>query len=294
VVFLRKRKRPQGPADEEDEQEAMVAAAHSMIQRGLSAQRALVELTRSFPDDVSGLTELDPSVFADERYPFFRTKAGRRRFEEIVALLSSKAGDDSLLGNDLVEVLSQSMSAQAPPDQVASSIAARVPEDQWGAFSRMRLDELAKALRSLGNRYPALATPHARSIALDIQAALRSESRNSASNSMTVGWLVRAAGLGRRGETLRLPNGRAVVGRGPDCQVRLDVDTNIAPQHAAIVERRGAFYIEPMQGTLKLETKPVTGRVPLNDGDTIEMGLGRYVFKCVSSGNVGQSRPPGA
>ena len=290
VVFLRKRGR-QGEAEAgDDEEQAVVAAAHALIQRGLSAPRALVELTRSYPNDVSSLAELDPSVFADERYPLFKTKAGRRRFEELQALLTHKANDDSLLGNDLAEILSQSISGQAAPDQVASSIAARVPEDQWGAFSRMGLDELARALRASGGSFPVLASPRARGVALEIQAALRNESLNSAKNSMTVGWLVRAAGQGKRGETLRLPSGRAVLGRGPGCEVRMDGDTQIAQQHAAISERRGAFTIEPMQGTIRVETKPVSGRAPLGDGDTIEIGQSRYVFKCVSSGNVGQSR----
>ena len=290
VVFLRKRGR-QGQAEAgDDEDQAVVAAAHALIQRGLSAPRALVELTRSYPNDVSSLAELDPSVFADERYPLFKTKAGRRRFEELQALLTHKANDDSLLGNDLAEILSQSISGQAAPDQVASSIAARVPEDQWGAFSRMGLDELARALRASGGSFPVLASPRARGVALEIQAALRNESLNSAKNSMTVGWLVRAAGQGKRGETLRLPSGRAVLGRGPGCEVRMDGDTQIAQQHAAISERRGAFTIEPMQGTIRVETKPVSGRAPLGDGDTIEIGQSRYVFKCVSSGNVGQSR----
>ncbi|MBN2573009.1 MAG: FHA domain-containing protein [Deltaproteobacteria bacterium] len=289
VLFLRKRARQQ-PAGGEDASEAVVAAAHGLIQRGLSAQRALVELTRGFPNDVAVLADLDPSVFADERYPLFRTRAGRRRFEELQALLSSKASDDSLLGKDLVEVLSQSIAGRAPPDQVASSIAARVPEDEWGVFSRMGLDELARALRASGTRYPVLATPRARGVALEIQAALRNESRNSAGKSLTVGWLVRATGPGLRGETLRLPGGRVVLGRAPDCQVRLDTDSQIAQQHAMIGEKRGSFHIEPMQGVIKVETKPVSGRVALGDGDTIEIGQSRYVFKCVSSGNVAQSR----
>jgi hypothetical protein len=288
VFFLRKRSRQEEEGAGQDD-EAVVAAAHALIQRGLSAQRALVELTRSFPNDVSSLAELDSSVLSDERYPLFRTKAGRRRFEELQALLSSKASDESLLGGDLAEVLSQSISGQAPPDQVASSIAARVPEDQWGAFSRMGLDELARALHASGTRHPVLASPRARGVALEIQAALRSESR-STNRSLAVGWLVRAAGQGKRGETMRLPGGRAVLGRAPGCEIRMDADTQIAQQHAAISERRGSFYIEPMQGTIKVETKPVSVRQPLGDGDTIEIGQSRYVFKCVSSGNVGQSR----
>ena len=289
VVLLRRRSRQDEDEGGIEDEDAVVAAAHALIQRGLSAPRALVELTRSYPNDVSRLAELDAAVFADERYPLFKTRAGRRRFEELQALLTHKSTDDSLIGNDLAEILSQSISGQAAPDQVASSIAARVPEDQWGAFSRMGLDELARALRASGGHYPVLASPRARGMALAIQAALRSESQN-VSRAMAVGWLVRAAGQGKRGETLRLPSGRAILGRAPDCQVRMDADTQIAQQHAAINERRGAFFIEPMQGTIKVETKPVSGRVPLGDGDTIEIGQSRLVFKCVSSGNLSVSR----
>ena len=288
VLVLRRRPPREEPGADEDEQ-PVVSAAHALIQRGLSAQRALVELTRSYPNDVASLAQLDASVFTDERYPLFKTKAGRRRFEELQSLLSRKTSDDSLLGADLADVLSQSISSQTPPDQVASSIAARVPEDEWGAFSRLGLDELARALRASGGRYPVLASPRARGVALEIQAALRNESR-SANHSLAVGWLVRAAGQGKRGETLRLSSGRVVIGRGVGCEIRLDADVQIAEQHAAISERRGAFYIEPMQGSIKVETKPVSARQPLGDGDTIEIGQGRYVFKCVSTGNVGQSR----
>ena len=289
TVILR-RHPDSGERIEDEEDQPVVGAAHALIQRGLPAQRALVELTRSYPNDVGILAALDASVFSDERYPLFKTKAGRRRFEELQALLSHKSNDDTLLGADLAEVLSQSISSQAPPDQVASSIAARVPEDQWSAFARLGLDELAKALRASGSRNPVLASPRARGVALEIQAALRNESR-STNQSLAVGWLVRAAGQGKRGETLRLPEGRVVLGRGPACQLRFESDTQVADQHAVISDRRGAFYIEPMQGTIKVEAKPVSAKQPLGDGDTIELGQARYVFKCVSTGHVSHSRP---
>jgi hypothetical protein len=289
LVLVRRRPKADERFEDEDEQQ-VVTAAHALIQRGLPAQRALVELTRSYPNDVGALAELDPSVFLDERYPLFKTKAGRRRFEEIQALLSQKSNDDTLIGADLAEVLSQSISSQTAPDQVASSIAARVPEDQWSAFARLGLDELAKALRASGARHPVLASPRARGIALEIQAALRSESR-STNKSLAVGWLVRTSGQGKHGQTLRLPEVRTVIGRGAECQIRLDGDPQVADQHAVISERRGAFFIEPMQGSIKVETKPVTGKQPLGDGDTIELGQGRYVFKCVSAGHVSHSRP---
>lgn len=289
VVVVRKRGSSNDRGEDDDEQ-PVLTAAHALIQRGLPAKRALVELTRSYPNDVGTLAELDPSVFEDDRYPLFKTKAGRRRFEELQALLAQKSDDDSPIGDELAEILSQSISGQVPADQVASSIAARVPEEDWSAFARLGLDELAKALRASGSRYPVLASPRARGVALEIQAALRNESR-STNRSLAVGWLVRAAGQGKRGETLRLPEGRVVVGRGAGCQIVLEGDPQVADQHAVIGERRGAFYIEPMQGALKVETKPVTAKQPLGDGDTIEIGQGRYVFKCVSSGHVSHSRP---
>jgi len=82
-----------------------------------------------------------------------------------------------------------------------------------------------------------------------------------------------------------------VLGRGDACQVRFEADAQVADQHAAISERRGTFFIEPMQGTIKVETKAVTGKQPLGDGDTVELGQARYVFKCVSAGSVSHSRP---
>ncbi|MBN2572947.1 MAG: VWA domain-containing protein [Deltaproteobacteria bacterium] len=283
------RRRSVRPGDREDEDSSpVVAAAHSLIARGLSAPRALVELTRSFPKEVSTLATLDASVFADERFPLFRTRPGRRRLEELRALLAHEAGDDGLLGEELAEVLSRSISSGAPAEQVASNIAARVPEDQWGAFSRMALDDLAYALRASGARYPVLASPHARGVALEIQAALRSEGRN-VGRVVAVGWLVRVAGQGERGETVRLPAGRAVLGRAPGCSLRMDGDTQIAARHAAIVEQHGAFFIQSVQGEVRVEARPVRGSAPLSDGDTIAIGRSQFVFKCVSSGHAGPS-----
>ena len=62
------------------------------------------ELSARLTDSLCGhrtdrLAEIDDSVFSDERYPLSRTRAGRRRFEELRALLTSKASDDSLLGD---------------------------------------------------------------------------------------------------------------------------------------------------------------------------------------------------
>ncbi len=163
------------------------------------------------------------------------------------------------------------------------SIAARVPEDQQSDFLRLGLDDLASRLRKAGERYPVLASPRSRGAALAVQDALRAQS----GASLAVAWLVRAAGPGPRGETLRLAAGRAVLGRSPSCEIRLDRDKQVAEQHAAISESRGQFAIEPLQGPVKIEDAAASSRQPLGDGDTIEIGESRFVFKCVTMGNLG-------
>jgi hypothetical protein len=263
------------------EEPSLLAAVHDLIGRGLSAQRAVVELTRSLPESLAGLTATAPAWLSHPRYPLLQTRAGRRRFEEIVALI--RHGDDSGLGDDLAATLAEVLAAKTPARQAALSIAARVPEDQQSDFLRLGLDDLASRLRKAGERYPVLASPRSRGAALAVQDALRAQS----GASLAVAWLVRAAGPGPRGETLRLVAGRAVLGRSPSCEIRLDRDKQVAEQHAAISESRGQFAIEPLQGLVKIEGAAAPSRQPLGDGDTVEIGESRFVFKCVTTGNLG-------
>ncbi len=269
VLFLRSR-RPRG-------EPSVFAAVHDLIGRGLSAERAMVELTRSFPESLAGLTMADSSLLSDPRYPLLQTRAGRRRFEQIVALL--RRSDDALLGDDLAVALAEAIAAKTPARQAALSMAARVPEDQRSDFLRLGLDKLASRLRKAGERHPILASPRSRGAALAIQDELRSQ----IGAGLAVAWLVRAAGPGRRGESFRVAAGRCVLGRGPSCAIRLETDTRVAEQHAVLSETRGEFAIEPLQGDVKVEDLPVRSPQPLGDGDTIEIGGSRLVFKCVTT-----------
>jgi hypothetical protein len=185
-----------------------------------------------------------------------------------------------LLGDDLAAALAEAIAARTPARQAALSIAARVPEDQRSEFLRLGLDQLAASLRQAGDRYPVLASPRSRGAALAIQDALRAQG----GAGLAVAWLVRAAGPGRRGETLSVPAGRAVLGQGSHCDIRLDTDDQVAQQHAAISETSGQFSIEPLQGRVRIEDRPAPSRQPLGDGDTIEIGQSRFVFKCVTGG----------
>jgi hypothetical protein len=283
LLILRLRASRQFEADEDP----IIPAAHALIRRGMSPQRALVELTRSFPESIAGLASVDESIFSDPRYPFLKTRAGRRRFEEIQALLTQGDGDESPLHDDLFAALADAVTAQTPPRKAAESIAARLPDDQWGALLRLGLEDLARALRQAGKRFPVLGLPRSRGAVLAIQDALRART----GSSLAVGWLVRAAGPGKRGETLALRASRAVLGRGVGCDLVLGGDAQVGEQHAAISDTRGEFAIEPLGGPIKVEAASIQARHSLGDGDTIEIGESRYVFKCVTTGNLGKSSP---
>jgi predicted component of type VI protein secretion system len=80
-----------------------------------------------------------------------------------------------------------------------------------------------------------------------------------------------------------------VLGRGTDCDLVLGGDAQVAERHAAISESHGEFAIEPIGGLVKIEDVPIETSHPLGDGDTIEIGQSRYVFKCVTTGNLAKS-----
>ena len=281
LLFLRFR----GPNKSEADEDPIISATHALIRRGMSAQRALVELTRSFPESIAGLANFDESIFSDPRYPFLQTRAGRRRFEEIRALLGQTDGEESPLHEDLFAALAEAVTAETPPRKAAEGIAARLPETQWSALSRLGLEDLARMLRQAGKRFPVLGLPRSRGAVIDIQDALRART----GSSLAVAWLVRAAGPGKRGETLALRSSRAVLGRGTGCDLILGADTRVAEQHAAISDLRGEFAIEPLGGDIKVEKISIQARHPLSEGDTIEIGESRYIFKCVTTGNLGKS-----
>ena len=80
-----------------------------------------------------------------------------------------------------------------------------------------------------------------------------------------------------------------MVGKGAACDLVLGGDAQVAEQHAVISDTHGEFAIEPLAGPIKIEDVRIDARHPLGDGDTVEIGQSRYVFKCVTTGNLGKS-----
>jgi len=93
--------------------------------------------------------------------------------------------------------------------------------------------------------------------------------------------LVVRSGGGRVGETFH-PDGRAertTIGRSPECDIFLD-DVTVSRQHAVLVERDGAFFIED-QGSLNgtfVNRRRIDSTAQLDNGDELQIGKYRLSF----------------
>jgi hypothetical protein len=282
-------------ADDDDDgsdEETIVSATHDLIRRGASPQRAVEELARVHGSAVHQLVNLDEEVLSDSRFRYFQTRAGRARLKDIQDILAKKAVARAALGGTLAGILASAIKEQTPPDQAAKIMAAQVAPEEATEFAGMPLDRLADALRSAAGSQSVLSTPRARGIAVAIQDALRAG--QLAGRRVVVGWLVRAGGPGRRGETLRLDPARSVIGRAPSAAPRIDADMELAAEHAEIVFDAGEFFVTPLEGTVQVEGAPISERRQLTDGESLRVGSGTYVFKAVSSGRLAGTTNPGA
>ena len=284
TLAFRRRGGPGAPVSAE----ALVAAAHDLIRRGASPERAAEELVRRFPEAPALLAGMDDALLVDPRFPYLRTRPGRKRMQEIRELVAERSGDTAGLGESLARVLAEAVAGQMPADQAAEKVNAHATAEERAAFVGLDLDRLADALRGAARAHPPLGTPRARGIAVAIQDALRTG--ENAAQGVAVGWLVRAGGPGRRGETLRLAAERTVIGCSVTCAVRIIDDPAMAPEHAEIVSVDEEFAIAPLGGVVRVEGQPVTRRQALVDGETIDLGGGMYVFKCASVGNLATVR----
>jgi hypothetical protein len=90
--------------------------------------------------------------------------------------------------------------------------------------------------------------------------------------------LVVRAGGGRAGETFTPAGERTRIGRSPDCDIFLD-DVTVSRNHAVLVEREGAFYVEDqgsLNGTFVNRHRIDSAR--LENGDELQVGKYRMTF----------------
>jgi hypothetical protein len=279
AMFLLRRRGGAAAGDND----AILRAAHDLIRRGASPRRAVEELTRTYPRAVGSLAEIDAELFSDPRFPYFRTRPGRLRMQEIRDLLAKKSVDNPELDDGLAAVLAEAVGNRTAPEQAAAMVAARVGADECTAFTSLTLDHLVEALRSAAGPHPTLGTPRARGAVVAIQDMLRTR---GGALGIVVGWLVRAGGTGRRGETLRLGDERTLIGLSASCAIRLSLDATVAGEHAEVSLDNGEFAIAPVGGPVTVEGAPVQARRVLTDGETVGIGDGLFIFKSASAGNL--------
>jgi hypothetical protein len=290
VAFVALRRKGGDTATDDD---AVLTSAHDLIRRGASPRRAVEELTRQYPESLGRLVDLDPEIFSDPRFPYFRTRPGRLRMQEIRDLLAKKSVDRPALDDTLAAVLAEAVQNRMLAPKAAEMVAARVGAEEWTAFTGLDLEQLVEALRGSAEAHPVLATPRARGAVVAIQDTLRSH--GGGARGLVVGWLVRAGGSGRRGETLRVGDGRTRIGQAPSCAIRLTGDAAVVAEHAEISLESGDFAIAPLGGAVTVEGARVERRRVLIDGETIGVGDSLFVFKSVNAGNLSAERtaPPG-
>ena len=109
---------------------------------------------------------------------------------------------------------------------------------------------------------------------------------------IVVGWLVRAGGSGRRGETLRLGDARTLIGLSGSCAIRLSHGSHRRGRaRRGHARGRASSSIAPLGGPVTVEGAAIDKRHALTDGETIGIGDGLFVFKSASAGNLSSSEP---
>ena len=190
-------------------------------------------------------------------------------------------------------MLAEAVQARMEPEKAAETLAGRVSGDELTAFAGLDLEQLAEALAAAARAHTSLGSPRARGVAVSIQDALRS---GGAARGVFVGWLVRSGGPGTRGETLRLGSAPTLMGRAPDCALRL-IDAAVAAEHAEFSIEGGQFVVAPKEGIVSVEGQRVERRHILTDGETIAVGDTLFIFKSASAGNLTRAistAPPAA
>jgi hypothetical protein len=281
VLLVRQLRAPAGPPVQEVSDELF--AVHDLIRRGVSPQRAVDELTRNHPEAIQALADADGDVLDDPRFPYFRTRAGRLRLQEIRALVAKKKSTRPAFGRTLIDSLVSAVEGRTTPEDTAAKLSVRVAEQEWTSFAGLDLQQLSAVLRDAAKEFPILGTPRARGLAVSIQDQLRGR---GGLEPILVGWLVRSEGPGRRGQTLRLSDERNVLGSAPGCNIRLTEDPSIADEHAEIARQGSEFSISALRGAVQVEGSAIDGRRALTDGETIEIGTTFLVFKSASAGTL--------
>lgn len=92
------------------------------------------------------------------------------------------------------------------------------------------------------------------------------------------GWLRVAAGI-IAGKQFILYRNPTVIGSSPKCEIYLFKDPSVAPKHAAVNNRNGAFFITAIEGATVLVNNIPIRQQKLKTGDYIRVGSTVFAFE---------------
>ena len=120
--------------------------AHNLIRRGASPDRAAEELGRAYPEAGLLLTDVDERLLSDKRFPYLRTRPGRKRLQEIRTILGTRRADAPSLPEGLSRVLADAVASGVSAPAVAERLSALTSSEERASFAALDLEELAEAL----------------------------------------------------------------------------------------------------------------------------------------------------
>jgi hypothetical protein len=173
-------------------------------------------------------------------------------------------------------VIAEAMAAGLNPRRTSRRMRALLAAGEWSAFSAATPHQLQTQLAAQRPGLPALNAAAAGAFVAETQRELRED----LARPIAAAWLVDGAG-----QTFRLPLPAAVVGGAPPCDPCI---ADLAPEHAEIALARGRFRIRARGGPVLVGGRSVAEQHELTDGDVLQLGRARLVFKAVTSENPGR------
>lgn len=146
------------------------------------------------------------------------------------------------------------------------------------------ISEVRQAVGDNGRKRSVVRTVHAVGYAFNVD--VKPDTESVSETRAIRGWLV--------GELARIPlyGGENVLGR--DESATMVDDTTVSRRHVRVVIDADAVTIEDLgsrNGTWVAD-RPLTGRAPINEGDSIRMGSARFIYRPVAGTDSTQPVKP--
>ena len=102
------------------------------------------------------IADREDTLFSDPRFPYLKTRPGRRRVQEIREILAQKASDRPALKGTLAKALAEVLKSQMSAEEAARALSGRTTADSREAFVDLDVEQLTDALRVAAGSHPTL------------------------------------------------------------------------------------------------------------------------------------------